>query len=1122
MRDGPGAVPAGRRRRMPGMTAGDGAPAGFVGRERELEAILEAAAAAGVGRAGSILVEAPSGMGASRLIAEAVARITAGDAGLPDVAVLRGGGLPDWRGTPYSPFRDALDRFLSLREPDAVARLLGSGAELLLPLLPGVAAQLPGAPVGPASRERLAERVNEAVRGTLGRLAADHPVVLVLEDLHVLDAASRALLSFLCRTLGERRILVVGSYQPDALGRGHPLRSTLDAIAAGPRPVRHVALPPLDRAALRALITSREGDAPSAPTLLLVAERSGGSPVVAEEVLTARRELSGASLAVPLDQLVTARATRRTPECRRILRILAVADGPLVPAQLGAVAAAYDAGMGRPAPRSVGARRRGGDGLDGDLSAGVVEAIEHGFVEAVGDGRPTPGPSSSRSRGRGAVVADRPLRIRHELVAAALAADLLPGPRRRMHAAVASALAEHPAESGRHWHHAHEAGHELRAEVDAAGEAERIGAAADALVHLERAIELAGAPVAAGVVSTAEEFDLLIRAAEASAASGDAGRAEAFLMAAMARPPDPSDRSARAELFERLGAYRLAGGDREGAIAEFERALDLLPRGPGVGRARLLATFAQVRMLEGSFSEAVTLAEEALEVAAGAGPEARAWVGHATCTLGVVGGWLGRTDLAVARLQQALEIATALGRLDDAFRARANLTTVLDIVGRREDAVEVAREGIAASEAAGMEVAHGNLLRGNAADVLISLGRWREARELAERALDWAPAGTPFVNAALELAVIETETTAGEAAARLLGRLFLEIETIPDSQFAAPAYQAAASLALWRGDTSDALRAAQSAWERVWRTEDWALAARIATTALAVADVRVREALERRDTAEAVRIRRWGEGILQAAARLVAESGAAVDARLRVEADADLATTTAFAARIRGHDDPATWADVAARWRAVGRPYEEARALHRQAEAHLETASLAGHGREGRDEARAPLLAAVGITVDLGAIQLLRRLADVAARARIPLPEPAAEALSTADRPVEPEPVAAGSVALRGDRASRGLQDPATSRRTAASFGLSPREQGVLAEVVAGRTNREIGRRLFISEKTVGVHVGNILAKLGVGGRVEAATVALRLGLVDGLLEGTKKPGPRGPGFEERRRGGAA
>ena len=66
-----------------------------------------------------------------------------------------------------------------------------------------------------------------------------------------------------------------------------------------------------------------------------------------------------------------------------------------------------------------------------------------------------------------------------------------------------------------------------------------------------------------------------------------------------------------------------------------------------------------------------------------------------------------------------------------------------------------------------------------------------------------------------------------------------------------------------------------------------------------------------------------------------------------------------------------------------------------------------------------------------------------------------------------------------------------------AAFGLSNREREVLGLIVLGRTNREIGERLFISQKTVGVHVGNILSKLGVSGRVEAAAVAIRLGLTD-------------------------
>ena len=148
---------------------------------------------------------------------------------------------------------------------------------------------------------------------------------------------------------------------------------------------------------------------------------------------------------------------------------------------------------------------------------------------------------------------------------------------------------------------------------------------------------------------------------------------------------------------------------------------------------------------------------------------------------------------------------------------------------------------------------------------------------------------------------------------------------------------------------------------------------------------------------------------------------------------------------------------------------------------------------------------------------LLRQIADLAERARIALPDGALAILE----PAVPAPPADAAKAA-GARATRARPDaglPGTAHGAPASFGLSPRERGVLAEIVAGRTNREIGERLFISEKTVGVHVGNILAKLGVGGRVEAATVALRLGLVDDALVDMKKPGPGGPGFRGRRGG---
>ena len=74
---------------------------------------------------------------------------------------------------------------------------------------------------------------------------------------------------------------------------------------------------------------------------------------------------------------------------------------------------------------------------------------------------------------------------------------------------------------------------------------------------------------------------------------------------------------------------------------------------------------------------------------------------------------------------------------------------------------------------------------------------------------------------------------------------------------------------------------------------------------------------------------------------------------------------------------------------------------------------------------------------------------------------------------------------------------PEADESPAAQLGLTPREHEVLLLVAAGRTNREIGAELFMSEKTASVHVSRILAKLGVGGRVEAAAVAHRLGLTE-------------------------
>jgi DNA-binding CsgD family transcriptional regulator len=81
----------------------------------------------------------------------------------------------------------------------------------------------------------------------------------------------------------------------------------------------------------------------------------------------------------------------------------------------------------------------------------------------------------------------------------------------------------------------------------------------------------------------------------------------------------------------------------------------------------------------------------------------------------------------------------------------------------------------------------------------------------------------------------------------------------------------------------------------------------------------------------------------------------------------------------------------------------------------------------------------------------------------------------------------------------RSLGESASARRADGSRrgeSLTAREREILALVASGRSNGEIARQLFISAKTVSVHVSNILAKLGAASRTEAAALARREGIL--------------------------
>jgi DNA-binding CsgD family transcriptional regulator/tetratricopeptide (TPR) repeat protein len=1070
----------------------------FVGREDAFTKLASVLQSATAGDSGTLLLEGTAGVGTTRFMDEVISRV---DALQEPMTVLRGCAFGPATDSPYAPLVRALRPPLAALPDDDLASVMGSATEELLRLLPELGPRLgehrePDRVARTTVPERRQARMLEGILGVLGRLGERRPVLLVIEDLHRADAGTRTLATFLARIARLQRLAIVGTYQADAIRRDDPWAIDLRSLDGAPRQPDRLTLGPLGRDDLARLIESIEGERPSASVLVVVVERSGGRPLVAEELLAARRELPTVSLTATFEDLVLARMAVRSTETRRVLRLLAPAGRPLSRAAVAAVAEAFEIDATSGPPRSSSAPRHGDGVLDADLSAGLEEALAHGFALESEDG----------------------VFLRHELVGRAVEADLLPSARIRHHAALAAALADQPFLAMYHHGVALDSQAAGQAAIAAADLAAAVDSPADELAALELAISALGsapagrrsgaargaAAKAAAKAATAVfgPTDLAIRAAEAAFAADRPVRAAAYLDATIGAADARQDRTRLGLIYDRLGQFLRVAGDAEGAVAARRRAVELVPTSPSIARAAVVAGLAQLRMLEGTFSVAEKLARDAIRVASACGPSAAVWELHATTTLGVSLGWRADPDAAVAMLTDARRMAEALGDLDELFRVYANLTTVLDLAGRHEEAVAIAFEGIAAARSAGLEAVYGNFLRGNAADSLFLLGRWEEARSLSMTALEWLPAGVNFLNTLVSLATVEIELSAGEAAGRLLGQTLLELEAVRDAQQAVPLHLASASFALWRGDLADARRAAERGWTLVRETEDWILAARTAATAVEVEAASAVEAQEQRDLASLAAARERARDVVKSAEGVVRRHG--VDSTLgsRRLADAWLATARAYRRRVDGRDDPATWREVGDAWAALKIPYETARARWREAEARLGS----GAGRAGRADARAPLLDAVEIALRLGAMPLLRELSELAGRALITLPA-AVEAKTVAvpeDRRRERVGVGPGIPAGgQTDGVERsalmlgvaGIPEAPTKRDT---FGLSGREREVLMQIARGRTNREIGERLFISQKTVGVHVGNILSKLGVSGRVEAAAVAIRLGLTEG------------------------
>ncbi len=340
----------------------------------------------------------------------------------------------------------------------------------------------------------------------------------------------------------------------------------------------------------------------------------------------------------------------------------------------------------------------------------------------------------------------------------------------------------------------------------------------------------------------------------------------------------------------------------------------------------------------------------------------------------------------------------------------------------------------------GLQLRHYRLL------CLFSLGEWDEIEQLSSFMPRVGGVVSAFVlTCACTLLVARGDARAGRQLARV------QPFWVEDVLVAHLAGCLAVELAVWEGDHERAREVNRTAMGMVsglWGHDSIAL---VRPAALGLAAEADRAALARAtgDQQAAADCVEVGEALLETATHAML-GGKARSGVPGVEARAWFARAQAEHARLTGGNDADAWRlSVEAFSYDV---YETARSRWRHAEALMEA------GR--REEAVEQWRLAAATAESLGATPLLQALEDLRRRAR----------LTAAGKETEPAP---------------------------ATTGLTPRELEVLRLVAAGRTNRQIGSALYISDKTASVHVSNLMAKLGVASRTEAASLAYREGLLE-------------------------
>ncbi|TDD88157.1 LuxR family transcriptional regulator [Actinomadura darangshiensis] len=641
--------------------------------------------------------------------------------------------------------------------------------------------------------------------------------------------------------------------------------------------------------------------------------------------------------------------------------------------------------------------------------------------------------------------------FRHALLREAVYADLLPGERTRLHADFARLLdgaRESAAELAHHSLAAHDLPAAFAASVRAGGDAIRLGAPAEAFEHYERALELWEAVPDPEAAAGTDRVRLSLTAARASARAGEIRRA-AHRLRRLLDVADPADVPLGSVIREHLATHMLDLDELEEARVMAREAVTMLPADPPTADlAWALATYARTLLYLDPDGEMPALAEKAAESARAAGtPGAEAAL---LVTLGMYRE-SREADSGVAELfARARDLADAAGDSPQAaLRARFQYARTKFDRGDLVGAAAAADEGVRFGLDNGVEWSmYGIAIRTLRYLVHYTAGNWAEAGRIADGfpLQVVRPHEAQISSYALFVEVAQGRPVVDERL-RWIAPLWRE-----DLLANYIARGLAAEHALWRdeprtalehvADIADSVYGEGASFIRIAATGLSAHAELAAWARIAGDDEAVRQSAEAADD------------LMRHVRRSVEFTFDQPRTWLGLEGLAWVARAEAERRRVDGVHDVDLWRKTADLF-TYGDPdggfvYEVARSRWRLAEA------LAENG--DREAAAAEWRKAVETAERLDAKPLLSVLRDLGTRARLDTGR-------------------------------------AASARSGPFAALTAREREVLKLVAEGRNNRDIAAALFISPKTASVHVSNILAKLNVTSRTQAAAYAHRQGL---------------------------